>query len=599
MAETPSVSLGRADECLEASNSSLRSYPTLSSSRWRASIAFLALACLASPSMADDQNPAAATIPSSTKTSTLMRMRRLSIRTPKKARVWMPQLASMPKLDLLERMGDGSLAQSSYFDISLDLGAEEKHSPTASVAYQASAGANHEDPFDLIVKDVMRAKRSASGTSLAYAEPSSQTSGISNLADNVSIATPQPVASRIRRLVSLPVHEEALGDIEGTVDVPREDLANLAAGLGSGSVRNGEELDILLGPHPQDPDKTQIVFARHLGKNHRERILARRDDGRFQEISDRAPYDRMVREALVAEQQEIQAEGGDPHPREANALKSAAKDYPKLLEHLAKSKVPSQIMLQVVELLRANGIHWSDKDALPQINLVFRKSESGEQQLVCVTLKNGRKDRRFYRYVSSSGKAEFFDEAGRSVSKTLMHKPVAAGQLGDGFGWRVHPILRTRKFHNGVDYRAPMGSPILAAGDGVVVKISSEIGYGKYVRIQHEGGYTTTYAHIEGTSKDLKVGDRVAQGQLIAYVGSTGYSTGPHLYYELKVGDSYEDPTKAQMPAGTTLKGRALEEFHQQVSRVETIAERMKDTAASVAHRASDLLIPGSGTKGE
>ncbi|WP_377401024.1 M23 family metallopeptidase [Rhizobium helianthi] len=536
------------------------------------------------------------------KTVVLARMRRLSIRTPKKARVWMPQVASAPKLDLVERLGDGSLGQSSYFDISLDLAKEEELSvvplpiPRTDLARAEEHGP---DPFNLIVKDALLATRSLSASSLAYASPRPQDAAALAHAGNVSIATPHPNAARIRRLVSLPVHEEALGDIEGIVDVPRQELANLAAGLGARSVKAGEELDILVGPHPQDPARAQIVFARHLGKNRHERILARRDDGRFQEVSDRALYDRMVVEALAAEQEELQAAGSDQHPREATALKNAARDYPKLVQHLVKSKVPTQIVLQVVELLRVNGIHWSEREALPQINLVFRKSESGQQDLVCVTLRDGHKDRRFYRYASGNGKAEFFDEAGRSVSKTLMHKPVAAGQLGDGFGWRVHPILRTRKFHNGVDYRAPKGSPIQAAGDGVVVKISSESGYGKYVRIRHEGGYTTTYAHIEGTPKDLKVGDRVAQGQVIAYVGSTGLSTGPHLYYELKVGDSYEDPTKAQMPAGTTLKGRALEEFHQQASRIETIARHIKDSAASVAHRASDLLIPGSGPKAD
>ena len=302
----------------------------------------------------------------------------------------------------------------------------------------------------------------------------------------------------------------------------------------------------------------------------------------------------MVAEALAHQAAEARSGPAQAVPKDVAALRDAAADYPKLIEHLARRNVPVKVSLQIVQLLRANGIHWSKTADVPQLDFVFRTAEQGEQELVSVTLKGKGRDRRFYRYVSDSGKPEFFDDAGRSVSKTLMHKPVSAGQLGDGFGWRVHPILRTRKFHNGVDYRAPMGSPIVAAGDGVVVKIDSETGYGKYIRIQHDGGYTTTYAHIEGTPKGLTVGDHVAQGQVIAYVGSTGLSTGPHLYYELRVGDTYKDPTKAEMPAGTTLRGRALEEFRQQIGRVETIASTIRATATSAAHSAVSALTPGS-----
>ncbi|MCB8829418.1 M23 family metallopeptidase, partial [Escherichia coli] len=98
-----------------------------------------------------------------------------------------------------------------------------------------------------------------------------------------------------------------------------------------------------------------------------------------------------------------------------------------------------------------------------------------------------------------------------------MKNPVPNGRLGDGFAWRTHPILKVRKHHNGVDYAAPFGSPILAAGDGEVVVISSESGYGKYVRIKHDGGFFTTYSHISRTPPSLKVGQRVSQGQVIAY----------------------------------------------------------------------------------
>ncbi|WP_271025455.1 M23 family metallopeptidase [Rhizobium sp. RCAM05973] len=179
---------------------------------------------------------------------------------------------------------------------------------------------------------------------------------------------------------------------------------------------------------------------------------------------------------------------------------------------------------------------------------------------------------RFYLHKNSGEEpSEFYDEGGHSIAKSLVHRPVPNGTLGDGFAWRIHPILGVKKFHNGVDFRAPMGSPIQAAGDGVVEKISWETGYGKYVRIRHDGGYETTYAHISATPSDLRIGQRVTQGQVIAYVGSTGYSTGPHLYYELRVNGRYENPLTAQLPAGTNLTGKSLDSLRSQVSHVENI----------------------------
>ena len=169
---------------------------------------------------------------------------------------------------------------------------------------------------------------------------------------------------------------------------------------------------------------------------------------------------------------------------------------------------------------------------------------------------------RYYRFKApDDGSTDFYDPNGDSVTEMLMKKPVADGHLGDGFGWRIHPILHDRRFHEGVDYAAPYGSPIVAAGDGVIEKIGEEWGYGKFVRIRHDFGYETTYAHISAVVRGLKVGDRIHRGEPIAYVGSTGLSTGPHLYYELRVNDRYVDPLAAHLRAGRVLAGDALAAF--------------------------------------
>lgn len=563
---------------------------------WRISLALLLLATGSSCLLTETITHAVGHLPKPQKSVVLARSRRQPVATPKTGRVWMPEIASAPrKLDLIERMGDGSLAHSSYFNVSLDLSAVDDKTSPLLAAYQD--GGTGDDPFGL----VLRGSQADSQTTDAPAGVASKRSRLGPVLGepiNVSIAPVRP-AGQVRRLVSMPAHDEALINIEGAVDIPEREFAALAADLGAGSVRAGEELDLLVREAEQGKQNLQIIFVRHKTKDGTERLLARRDNGHFQAVGDRRLYDRLLAEALAAEESKRSAKSV-AKPQDVKALSRAQQEYPALVSHLRQSNVPSRVGVQVVDLLRKNGIQWEDDEKEPVIDVVFRKTEDGLEDLVSVAVNRDGHVQHFYRYAASDdGEAEYFDDRGRSVSKQLMHKPVPAGKLGDGFGWRVHPILKVRKFHNGVDYRAPQGSPILAAGDGVVVKISSEPGYGKYVRIRHDGGYTTTYAHIAGTPKGLSVGQHVSQGEVIAYVGSTGLSTGPHLYYELRVGDRYADPTKAQMSAGTTLKGRALDEFQSQVKRVESIADAIKTSATSAAEAVAQALRPGARQRAE
>ncbi|WP_131113123.1 M23 family metallopeptidase [Lichenihabitans psoromatis] len=179
---------------------------------------------------------------------------------------------------------------------------------------------------------------------------------------------------------------------------------------------------------------------------------------------------------------------------------------------------------------------------------------------------------RFYRFeTSDDGSVDYYDRDGHSVTKFLLRKPVANGRLGDGFGWRTHPILGDRRFHQGVDYAAPYGSPVVAAGAGVVEKIDYEGGYGKYIRVRHDLGYETTYSHVSGYPRGIRVGTRVRQGETIAYIGSTGLSTGPHLYYEVKINDHNVDPLRIKLSAGRILEGEALATFARRRDRIDVL----------------------------
>jgi murein DD-endopeptidase MepM/ murein hydrolase activator NlpD len=166
-----------------------------------------------------------------------------------------------------------------------------------------------------------------------------------------------------------------------------------------------------------------------------------------------------------------------------------------------------------------------------------------------------------YRFTRDNGEEGFFDPSGKSARKALLRTPVDGARLSSGFGRRKHPILGYTRMHKGVDFAAPKGTPIYAAGSGTVDVAGRNGGYGKYVRIRHNGSYSTAYAHMNGFAKGIRRGTRVKQGQVIGYIGSTGSSTGPHLHYEVIRDGRQMNPMKVKMPAGPKLAGKERERF--------------------------------------
>ncbi|MBT4888609.1 MAG: peptidoglycan DD-metalloendopeptidase family protein [Rhodospirillales bacterium] len=166
-----------------------------------------------------------------------------------------------------------------------------------------------------------------------------------------------------------------------------------------------------------------------------------------------------------------------------------------------------------------------------------------------------------YLHILSDGTEDYFDNTGKSAKKTLMRTPIDGARLSSGYGNRKHPTLGYTKLHTGVDFAAPRGTPIYAAGDGAIDFIGRKGGYGKYIRIRHNGEYSTAYAHMKSYKKGMKTGKRVKQGQIIGYVGTTGRSTGPHLHYEILKNGAKVNPMKVKMPSGRKLKGEELELF--------------------------------------
>lgn len=195
-------------------------------------------------------------------------------------------------------------------------------------------------------------------------------------------------------------------------------------------------------------------------------------------------------------------------------------------------------------------------------------------EILYVGINLGKVERKYYRFTDEKGVVDYYDDTGKSSKKFLLRKPVPNGKFRSPFGMRRHPISRRLKLHGGVDWSAPRGTPIIAAGNGIVQKAGWSGGYGKQTIIKHANGYESSYSHQTAFAKGIRSGARVRQGQVIGYVGSTGYSTGPHLHYEVKVNGNRVDPMRIRLPKGKVLKDQELSRFNSEKERIDLLVNR-------------------------
>ena len=176
--------------------------------------------------------------------------------------------------------------------------------------------------------------------------------------------------------------------------------------------------------------------------------------------------------------------------------------------------------------------------------------------------KRGKKVYTAIRYFLKNGEKEFFSIRGKNVEKAFLRSPVEFSYISSKYNLkRMHPILNKIKAHTGVDYAAPTGTPVRTTGDGTVSFRGNNGGYGKLIEIKHSEDYSTRYAHLSRYKKNLKVGDKVSQGEVIGYVGSTGRSTGPHLHYEFRVNGMHTDPLTVKLPAAEPINENEKDSF--------------------------------------
>jgi murein DD-endopeptidase MepM/ murein hydrolase activator NlpD len=408
----------------------------------------------------------------------------------------------------------------------------------------------------------------------AYADDdTSQVPTLPGVPINLSVIAKSASVAASERHVIVARDGDTMESILTALGVTAQDAGAIAALLtprswfGRNSFAGGEIVTVLQGSAQDQARPSEVTLARD-GKT--ERAAALSDNGTYVTA---APHAAVAKVA--------------PEPNDNDVALRPAFDPSgmKLDESLGRLAQENRIAPSLVNEVVQQCVQDTDLQTAispdDTAQLLYTPNAEGKPQLAFAALTLDGHAHRCYRFTApDDGSTDYYDAKGYSITGSLMKRPVADGRLGDGFGWRIHPILHDRRFHEGVDYAAPFGSPIEAAGAGVVEKIDQEWGYGKYVRIRHDFGYETTYAHLSGVPHGLKIGERVRAGQTIGYVGSTGLSTGPHLYYELRVDGRYADPLRAHLHAGRVLEGDALAAFQKMRARTDMLLKASARSAA-------------------
>lgn len=259
-----------------------------------------------------------------------------------------------------------------------------------------------------------------------------------------------------------------------------------------------------------------------------------------------------------------------------------------LFEAGNRAGVPSSVMAAMLRTYSFNVDFQRDLKTGDTFEILFERlyTENGavarDGDVVFAALTVGGKRMAIYRYTDDSGHSEFYDRDGMSIKKALLRTPVDSVRITSSFGMRRHPILGFSKMHTGVDFAAPTGTPIYAAGDGTVVRANRFSGYGNYVEIQHNGHLSTAYGHLSRFARDIVAGAKVHQGDIIAYSGATGTATGPHLHFEVIKDGQKVNPLEVDMPAGNGLDGKDLKRFKAQVAEIDArFADRSKTPVAA------------------
>jgi murein DD-endopeptidase MepM/ murein hydrolase activator NlpD len=420
---------------------------------------------------------------------------------------------------------------------------------------------------------------SGTGSAFAYADPGTGVrdlgvvagDGLSGIAENVTVMPKTKSADeaglgRSERVVTVrdngPLKDTLLknGFDERTYQMVATTLKNV---LNSANMPAGARLRILMGPSRTSetliPHRLSIYFPNaRTGEIKHAATAALTDRGNY--VLGLAPPD-------IAFPEE------DTEEINVNNLPSV---YRSIWETARKHDIDDAVTSRIVAMFAYDVDLTKKISAGDSIEILeTEKDADGHQELLYVALHLGTTTRELFRFRTDDGVVDFFDPDGETGKRFLTRRPLqGGGRLASRFGYRVHPIFKTRRLHTGVDLASRTGTPIYAAGDGVIEKAQWVSGYGRYTEIRHVNGFETGYGHQSKFAPGIKPGVKVKQGQLIGYVGSTGNSTGPHLHFEIKVNGRFVDPLSVKLPRDKSLSAQYDGAFRQTIAQVRDLMVR-------------------------
>lgn len=404
--------------------------------------------------------------------------------------------------------------------------------------------------------------------------------GVKIVPENVSfVAKSEPSHETEERVVSIDKKDTLQAILTGA-GLDAKDADAVAAALGKltdlDDLKAGEKLRVLVS---HEGDATRIQRLSLYDRSVHQATVARRDDDSFVRADE---PESSTDEFETADQ---------PAPADDSQMPTL---YESLYETAREQQIPEPLILDLLRIISYDVDFQARISPGDSIEVFHSLPESGasdsdEEILYCALTLNGVM-KRYYRFSSpDDGVVDYFDDEGRSAKKFLMRKPMNVGIVRSPFGYRRHPILGYVRLHPGVDWAAPRGTPVMAAGNGIVEKAGWASGYGNFTLIRHTNGYETAYGHQSSIVRGIRPGVKVHQGEIIGYVGSTGLSTGPHLHYEVRINEKPVDPLRVRLPRGRVLQGDILADFKAEKERIDTLLG--KPAGAKIANVADSDAV--------
>jgi murein DD-endopeptidase MepM/ murein hydrolase activator NlpD len=337
----------------------------------------------------------------------------------------------------------------------------------------------------------------------------------------------------------------------------------------------GFVVDLTLEPSLANPDQLEPI-----------RYAVYDDRGNHRVSVERGPAGEFVASASALD-------GGRRVTQTRDSERSAAVSlYAGVYQAALSQGVDPDVILQILRLHAHETDFRRRVRVADELELFFdlRDEGRGEEQLgelLYSAITAAGETQRYFRFKAGDGTIDYYDEDGNNSRKFLIRRPIRGddARLTSGYGVRLHPLLNTRKLHTGVDWAAPIGTPIMASGNGVIEEAKFKGQNGNYIRIRHPNGYQSAYSHLSKFAAGVAPGVKVRQSQIIGYSGNTGFSTGPHLHYEVLVNNQFVDPMSIQVPRERRLTGRQLTEFQKERARIEDLLRRQPVRVEQISGR--------------